>query len=183
MSEYQQLVSRIKGVAQDLSTAQKTAVLKALPELKKAYERQQGSGRRIKGRGFLEWLSGAFSDVNQWLKDNKILSKVAGPVLNYIIPAAATLFGTPVSGAATALAGQVATEGLKSLGYGRTRKIRGGDSRLSINPVGQRLMGRGMTHSYIGIPTMTGNGQRRVFKGGKGIEFYSPSSEFGKIKV
>lgn len=123
MSELQRLKSVIVKTAEDISASQKSAVLKALPVLKKAYEEEmKGSGRRMmKGRGFLEWLSGAANDVNNWLKEKKILSKIAGPVLEYILPAAAGLLGTPLSGAAVGAAGFAATEGLKALGYGRKK--------------------------------------------------------------
>jgi hypothetical protein len=191
-SEYQKLVNAIKQSAQSISDATKRAqVFKALPELKKAYEKSQsGSGKhRMKGRGLWEWLSGAASDVNNWLKENKILSKIAAPVLQYILPAAAGVFGTPVSGAAVGAAGFAATEGLKALGYGRKkRKMRGGDSRLTIMPVGQRLTGT-RTFSYNGVPTlqprMAGMGHCGCgrMRGGAGTQFYSVSSEFGKIKV
>jgi hypothetical protein len=181
MSDLKKIVSTIKNTATDISDAEKASAVKAVQELKKIYDKQQGSGRRMKGRGFIDWIKGAFSDANQWLKDNKILSKVASPFLKYALPALGTVFGTPVSGLAAGAVGLAAEEGLKRLGYGkRKRKIKGG---LSINPVGQRVMGKGMTLSYIGVPTMVGNGYKRVFKGGAGVEFYSPSSEFGKIKA
>jgi hypothetical protein len=123
MSELERLKNVLVKTADDITASQKAAVLKALPVLKKAYENQmKGSGRRMmKGRGFWEWLSGAASDVNNWLKENKILSKIAAPVLQYILPAAAGVFGTPVSGAAVGAAGFAATEGLKALGYGKKR--------------------------------------------------------------
>lgn len=186
MSEYQKIVSAVKETAkEDLSTVQQKAVLKALPELKKAYEKiQAGSGRhRMRGRGFWEWLSGAAGDVNNWLKENKVLSKIASPVLEYILPVAAGVFGTPVSAGVASVAGMAAAEGLKSLGYG-SKKMRGGDSRLVINPVGQRLMGKGLVYAYNGVPTMTGRGCGcGRMTGGAGTQFYSVSSEYGKIKV
>lgn len=123
MSELQRLKSVLVKTAEDISASQKSAVLNALPVLKKAYEDEmKGSGRHVmKGRGFLEWLSGAFNDANNWLKEKKILSKIAGPILEYILPAAAGLLGTPLSGVAVGAAGMAATEGLKALGYGRKR--------------------------------------------------------------
>lgn len=192
MSEYQKLVNAVKQTAQTITDSVKRAqVLKALPELKKAYEKSQsGSGKhRMKGRGFWEWLSGAASDVNNWLKENKVLSKIASPVLEYILPAAAGVFGTPISGAAVGAAGYAATEGLKALGYGRKRKMRGGDSRLTISPPGQRLGVK--TFSYNGVPTtqprIAGSGCGCMgygrMRGGAGTSYYSVSSEFGKIKA
>jgi hypothetical protein len=197
MSDYQKLVDAVKQTASTITSAvERARVLKALPELKKAYEKSQsGSGKRhrMKGRGFLEWLSGAFSDANNWLKENKILSKIASPVLEYIIPAAAGVFGTPVSGATAAIAGKAATEGLKALGYGRKKKMmRGGDSRLTIMPAGQRLgqRGSGLTISYNGMyaqaPRVAGKGCGCGYgrmTGGAGSQYYSISSEFGKIKA
>ena len=184
MSDYQLVLKQVKQ--QDLSSSERQQVLKVLPELKKAYDKQMmGAGKkRIKGRGFLEWLGTAFSDTNQWLKDNKILSKIAGPVLEYVLPAAATLLGTPVSGAVVGTAGYAATEGLKSLGYG----MRGGDSRLVINLPGQRLQGKGIIgYSSNGYPIMGKGSCGKSFSKclcGKGntLPFYSASSVGTAIK-
>lgn len=184
MSDYQRVLQQVKQ--ENLSSSEKEKVLKALPELKKAYDKQMtGSGKkRMKGRGFLDWLGTAFSDANQWLKDNKILSKIAGPVLEYVLPAAATLLGTPVSGAVIGTAGALATEGLKKLGYG----MRGGDSRLVINLPGQRLQGKGMVgYSQNGYPIMgrgsCGKSMSKCLCGkGNTLPFYSASSVGTAIK-
>lgn len=164
MSEYQKVVSAVKQTVSDLSSAQKSAVLKALPELKKAYEKSQsGSGRKMKGRGFFEWLSGAFDDANTWLKENKILSKIAGPVLEYILPAAAGLFGTPISGAAVGAAGLAATEGLKALGYGRKRG-RGCGCGMTANDLVQPINMLNPVHSVRGRGTMVQDFQSSSLK-------------------
>lgn len=182
MSQYQQIVSAVKSSAkEDLSSEQQKLILKALPELKKAYEKVQAGGGRMKGMGFWDWLGQAAGDVNNWLKENKILSKIAKPVLEYILPVAAGVLGTPLSGAAVGVAGLAATEGLKALGYGRRRKGMG-PSVLTINPVGQRLKGRGMMLSR------NGSFQKNPIGGGHmmgcgNTAFGSVSSEYGKIKM
>lgn len=182
MSDYSKIVSAIKSSAKDdLSSEQQKLILKALPELKKAYEKVQAGSGRMKGRGFWDWLSTAAGDVNNWLKENKVLSKIAKPVLEYILPVAAGVLGTPLSGAAVGVAGLAATEGLKALGYGK-RKTMGGMAMLTISPIGQRLRGRGMTMSRNGSFQKNPIGGKYMMGCGN-TAFGAVSSEFGKIKV
>lgn len=191
MSDYQKIVSAVKSVVKDeLTSVQQKVVLSALSDLKKAYDRiQSGSGmNRMKGKGFWDWLKTAAGDVNKFLKETKLLSKVASPILKYVIPIAAGAIGTPVSGVAAGIAGTAASLGISALGYGKMgygKKMRGGDSRLSINPPGQRLMGKGLVYAYNGVPTMVGRGHCGCGKmvGTGGSQFNSVSSEFGKISV
>lgn len=182
MSDLKKIVSTIKNTATDISDAEKASALKAVQELKKIYDKQQGSGkRRIKGRGFLEWLSGAFSDAGQWIKENKILSKVASPFLKYALPAVSTLFTGPAGGLAATAVGLAAEEGLKRLGYGK--RIKGGDSRLVISqkPIriaskSSRMAGKGMRFGPTGII----QGQGHKMTGAGGTVFNSVYSEYGK---
>jgi hypothetical protein len=162
-------------------------------ELKKAYDdkmKQAGGGMmKMKGRGFFQdawrWIKTAATDADAWLRKTKLLSTlsaVAGaigviPGLQEFLPVAAA-----IKGAASIT------------GYGKRKMrplpvMRGGDSRLTINPKGQRLgqRGAGLTISYNGMyaqqPTMKGMGCGcGKMAGGAGTQFYSVSSEFGKIK-
>lgn len=140
-------------------------------------KKQKGMGK-MKGAGLWDSFVG-------FLKDSKILSKV-GDVL---LPVGGALLGgllsgNPLAAGVGAAAGSSASEFLKSKGFG---KMRGGDSRLVINPAGQRLgqRGSGMTYSYNGvytqIPKMAGSGKKMMGCGG--VQYGSISSDFGKIKV
>lgn len=102
------------------------------------YTRQQGKGvKKMKGAGLWD----GFVD---FLKSSKILSNVGGVLLPVATGALGGLLGTTLGGpAGTALgattgaaAGKSGADYIKSLGFG---KMRGGDSRLVINPQGTRL--------------------------------------------
>ena len=160
------------------------------PQIKQLYDQymmknQSGSGKRkMKGMGI-------FDGFIKFLKDSKILSKVGDVLLPVAGAALGGLFtANPLGLAAGAAAGSSANEFLKSKGFGHCgcgKMMRGGDSRLVINPAGQRLGQRGgaKTISYNGtiqqVPgTKQGFGR---MKGMGGTQFGSISSEFGKIKV
>ena len=158
------------------------------------YKKQSGSGR-MKG-------SGLFDGFVQFLKDSKILSNVGGVLL----PAGGAALGgllsaNPLVGAAGAAAGLSANQWLKSQGFGA---MRGGDSRLVINPRGTRLGQRGtkikgkgcgcgkmrggaLTYSVNGVlsqvPGTLPGSAIGIQKGGGGMAFNTVSSEFGNIRV
>lgn len=156
------------------------------PEIAKLYEefkmKQAGSGRGRKMKG-----AGIFDGFVKFLRDSKILSKVGDVLLPVAGGLAAGLFtANPLAGLAGAAAGSSASEYLKSQGFGR-KMMKGGDSRLVINPSGQRMGQRGgaKTISYNGtiqqVPgTKQGFGR---MKGSGGSEYGSISSEFGKIRT
>jgi hypothetical protein len=150
----------------EITQAQKTALLK-LPGFKaiqKQYAKENlaGSGkRRMKGRGFWDdvgsWFSQAATDVNQFLKDSKIVSNIAA----YALPILGAMGGSlltvnPLGATAGGIAGKSAADYIKSQGYGtkmKIPKIRGGElsNKLVINPVGQRLMGKGNNDLFTGL--------------------------------
>lgn len=173
MSDYQKILSAVKmAVKDELTSIQQKAVLSALSDLKKAYDKvQKGGGGRMRGGSFWDWLKIAANDVNKFLKDTKLLSKVASPILKYMIPIAAGAIGSPVSGIAAAAAGEVASLGIKSLGYGRSMLvINQKNQRMRVTPVSKKLMmGSGCGCGQMG--------------GGFGSAYYSSSSQFGKILV
>ena len=161
------------------------ATLLSDPEIAMLYEqykdKQAGSGRGRKMKG-----AGIFDGFIKFLKDSKILSKVGDVLLPVAGGLAAGLFtANPLAAGVGAAAGSSASEYLKSQGFGR--KMMGGDSRLVINPPGQRLGQRGgaKTISYNGmiqhVPgTKQGFGR---MKGFGGSAYGSISSEFGKIRT
>jgi hypothetical protein len=121
------------------------------PAIRKLYDdfkkKQMGKGKRMSGKGLWE-------DFNDYLKRSKLISNVGSYVLPLASGALGGFVGSAFSPAGTvsgtaigAKIGESANQYIKSLGYG---KMRGGDSRLVINPIGQRLgqkrmMGKGTT--------------------------------------
>lgn len=58
---------------------------------------------------------------------------------------------------------------------------RGGDARLVINPVGQRLMGKGLVIQSNGYIVNQKGGRKKMAGGGAGTEYNTVSSAFGEI--
>ena len=166
------------------------------PRIKMLYEqymkKQSGKGK-MKGTGL-------FDGFVKFLKDSKILSNVGGVLL----PAGGAALGgllsaNPLVGAAGAAAGLSANQWLKSQGFGK--RMRGGDSRLVINPPGTRLGQKGMKKMKGGCGcgmkmkggamTYSINGTYTQIPGtpagtqiGKGIgAFNTVSSAFGNVKM
>lgn len=122
------------------------------PAIRKLYDdfkkKQMGKGKRMKGKGSL------WDDFTDFLKRSKLISNVSSVALPLATGALGGFLGSAfspvgsVTGASLgASVGKSAVDYVKSLGYG---KMRGGDSRLVINPIGQRLgqkrmMGKGNT--------------------------------------
>jgi len=145
----------------EITPAQKTALLKleGFKEIRDQYAKEQkmaGSGkkRRMKGRGFWgdvwDWFKSVGTSVNDFLKRTKLISNVTGAVLPLLAPlGTALLTANPIAAAASVGAAKAATEGIKSLGYGK--KMRGGElsNKLVINPPGQRLMGKGIFEDVL----------------------------------
>lgn len=183
----------------EITPAQKTALLKleGFKAIQKQYAKESkmaGSGkRRMKGKGFWDdvynWFVGAGQSVNEFLKKTKLISNVAGAVLPLLAPiGTALLTANPLAAAASVGAAKAAAEGIKSLGYGSKKmhrmpdgsimkgKMHGGElsNKLVINPVGQRLMGKGygpQDVQYI-VKAITGRGmaQRNDTFGMNGVQ-------------
>lgn len=179
----------------EITQAQKTALLKlpGFKDIQKQFAKESkmaGSGkRRMKGRGFWEdvgnWFVQAGKDVNQFLKDSKLVSNVAAyalPILGAMGGALLTV--NPLGATAGGIAGKSAADYIKSQGYGATHrmpdgsimkgKMHGGElsNKLVINPVGQRLMGKGygpQDIQYI-VKGITGKGQTNDTFGMNGVQ-------------
>jgi hypothetical protein len=169
----------------EITPAQKTALLKleGFKEIQKQYAKESkmaGSGkRRMKGRGFWDdvgsWFRSVGTSINDFLKRTKLISNVAGAVLPLLAPmGTALLTANPIAAAASVGAAKAAAEGIKSLGYG-SKKMKGGElsNKLVINPVGQRLMGKGIIQDvqYL-VKGITGKGmaQRNDTFGMNGVQ-------------
>lgn len=187
----------------EITQSQKTALLKipGFKDIQKQYGKESkmaGSGkRRMKGRGFWDdvynWFDQAGKDINQFLKDSKIVSNVAAyalPILGAMGGALLTV--NPLGATAGGIAGKSAADYIRSQGYGM--KMKGGDSRLSINLPDQRLRpakimkGKGgLTFGYNGAirPNLMGKGMHtgKGHCGCGGAQYNVVSSEFGQIKV
>ena len=173
--------------------------LLADPKIKMLYEqymkKQSGKGK-MKGMGVWE----GFVD---FLKSSKILSNVSGVLLPVAAGALGGVIGTSLGGpagtatgaAAGAAAGKSGADYIKSLGFG---KMRGGDSRLVISPMGTRLGQKGMKMKGKGKGCMCGGAMTYSINGtytqvpgtkpgtqiGTGISaFNTVSSQFGNIKT
>lgn len=62
----------------------------------------------------------------------------------------------------------------------KLKSMRGGDARLVINPVGQRLMGKGLVRQSNGA-IVNQKGGRKMMGAGAGTEYNTVSSAFGQI--
>jgi len=240
----------------DITASQKTALLKipGFKDIQKQYAKEMkmegGGKKRMRGKGFWDdvgnWFYQAGQDINQFLKDSKIVSNIA----SYALPILGAMGGAlltvnPLGATAGGIAGKSTADYIKSQGYGaghmmpngkvmkgkthgmvgngltrqcnglivnqtgrgvltdivgafaplggialnsgldvinKTKKMRGGDARLVINPVGQRLMGRGLTMQSNGL-IINQKGGRKMRGQGAGTEYNTVSSAFGEIKT
>jgi hypothetical protein len=153
----------------DITQAQKTALLK-LPGFKaiqKQFAKETkmvgGGKRRMKGRGddfwssVGDWFVQAGKDVNQFLKDSKIVSNVAAyalPILGAM--GGALLTANPLGATAGGIVGKSTADYIKSQGYG----VRGmGNDPLAINPPEQRMRGVNPKSTMRGAGKMRGKGE------------------------
>jgi hypothetical protein len=146
----------------------KTDLLKD-PKIKILYEQYM---KQQKGKGKFKGM-GLWDGFVQFLRDSKILSTVG----NVILPVAGAALGglvsaNPLVSTAAGAAGLSANQWLKSQGFGK--KMRGGDSRLVISPMGFRLGQKGMKMKGKGCGCMSGCGTTTAFN--------TVSSQFGKVK-
>lgn len=152
----------------EITAAQKTALLKlpGFKDIQKQYAKEAkmdgGRRKRMRGRGFWDdvgaWFVQAGKDVNQFLKDSKIVSNIAAyalPILGAMGGALLTV--NPLGATAGGIAGKSAADYIKSQGYGATHrmpdgslmkgKTHGGKMHgmgifpLAINPPAQRMRG------------------------------------------
>ena len=170
------------------------------PKIKLLYEqymKQKGKGK-LKGMGL--WDS--FVD---FLKRSKVISNVGGVLAPLATGALGGILGTSVGGpagtvagsAAGAAVGKSAIDYVKSLGFGKRKRMMGGDSRLVLNVDGTRLGQKGtkkmkkkirggaMTYSINGTYSQvpgTAIGISKM-KGGQTTAFNTVSSQFGNIKT
>jgi len=119
----------------DITQSQKTALLKipGFKDIQKQYAKENkmtgaGKKRRMKGRGFWDdvgnWFNQAGQDINQFLKDSKIVSNVAAyalPILGAMGGALLTV--NPLGATAGGIAGKSAADYIRSQGYGYVNNL------------------------------------------------------------
>jgi len=164
----------------DITASQKTALLKlpGFKDIQKQYAKEtkmEGGGKkRMRGRGFWDdvgaWFVQAGKDVNQFLKDSKIVSNVAAyalPILGAMGGALLTV--NPLGATAGGIAGKSAADYIKSQGYGATHRMPDGsvmkgkmygmgNNPLAINPPDQRMRGIAPKSTMRGSGKMRGKG-------------------------
>jgi hypothetical protein len=179
--------------------------LLADPKIKMLYEQYM---KQQKGKGKFKGM-GLWDGFVDFLKSSKILSNVGGVLLPVATGALGGLIGTTLGGpagtatgaAAGAAAGKSGADYIKSLGFGK--KMRGGDSRLVISPMGFRLGQKGMkmkgkgcgcgmmkggamtystTGVYSQVPNTKAGTQIGIQKGGQSTAFNTVASQFGNVK-
>jgi hypothetical protein len=202
----------------DITQAQKTALLK-LPGFKaiqKQYAvetKQAGSGKRrmkMRGGGFWDdvgnWFNQAGKDINQFLKDSKIVSNISAyalPILGAM--GGALLTANPLGATAGGIAGKSTADYIRSQGYGyvntistlgtKKKKMKGGrsmkeDAQLIAKgivgrPAMKRVMGMGAIYSQNGMlvkqPKQSGGGMRGDVMGGATTQYNVVSTQPSKV--
>ena len=179
----------------DITQAQKTALLKlpGFKEIQKQYAvetKQAGGGKRrmrMRGGGFWDdvgnWFNQAGKDINQFLKDTKIVSNIAAyalPILGAM--GGALLTANPLGATAGGIAGKSTADYIRSQGYGYvntisklgTKKTNKGMGNRVMG-MGNRVMGMGQIYSQNGMlvnqPKQSGGRIRFDMRGGATTEY------------
>ena len=128
----------------------KFLAIKGAKELMERYkQRGMGKKRRKGQRGgdfwsdVGNWFVQAGEDVNNWLKDTKIIS-TASDIASYVAPFVGFPEATPIF--------EGISSGAKALGYGKKRKMRGGSQLTTPLPLANPVFARNGTYQYTGFP-------------------------------
>lgn len=165
----------------DITPAQKSALLKleGFKEIQKQFAKEQkqaGAGKkRMRGKGFWEsvgnWFSQAGKDINQFLKDTKLVSNVAAyalPILGAMGGALLTV--NPLGATAGGIAGKSAADYIKSQGYGATHRMP--DGSIMKGKIHGGMHGKGIFPLAINMPNqrMRGIAPKSKMRGGGLLE-------------
>ena len=150
-------------------------------------------GGRMKGMGFWDdvgnWFVQAGKDVNQFLKDTKIVSNIASVALPVLYGLGASLVtANPIAGVAAGVAGKSTADYIRSQGYGYVNQL------SQVRPT--KMLGRGLIYSQNGMlvkqPVQSGGRMShmmpdgRMMKGrihgGSTTVFNTVSTEFSKVQ-
>lgn len=194
----------------EITQAQKTALLKlpGFKDIQKQYAvetKQAGGGKRrmrMRGGGFWDdvgnWFKQAGKDINQFLKDTKIVSNVAAyalPILGAM--GGALLTANPLGATSGGIVGKSAADYIRSQGYGyvntlskigsKKMKMKG-KGPITQTPTGlseKRVMGRGPIYAQNGMlvkqPTQSGGGMRGNVMGGATTQYNVVSTQPSQV--
>lgn len=190
----------------ELTDAQKKALLKLpyMKEIKAQYakENMMGGGRKMRPKKMRggdwdsfwgavgDWFNQAGKDINQFLKDTKIVSNIASVALPVIYGLGAGLLtANPIAATAAGVAGKSTADYIRSQGYGYVNQL------SQVRP--KKMLGRGPIYSQNGMlvkqPVQSGgmgmyhmmpNGSmmKGRMHGGATTVFNTVSTEFSKVQ-
>lgn len=189
----------------EITEAQKKALLKlpGFKDIQKQYAKEtkmMGSGkmrvaipRRMKGNGFWDdvgaWFVQAGKDINQFLKDTKIVSNIASVALPVLYGLGAALVtANPIAGVAAGVAGKSTADYIRSQGYGYVNQL------SQVRPT--KMLGKGLIYSQNGMlvkqPVQSGGAMSHMMPdggmmkgrihGGSTTVFNTVSTEFSKVQ-
>lgn len=193
--------------------------LPGFKEIKAQYGRENMSGGgKMKGRGYYEdsqaiaraitrpkkmkggdwdsfwgavgdWFNQAGKDINQFLKDTKIVSNIASVALPVIYGLGAGLLtANPIAATAAGVAGKSTADYIRSQGYGYVNQL------SQVRP--KKMLGRGLIYSQNGMlvkqPVQSGGAMSHMMPNGRMMKgrihggattvFNTVSTEFSKVQ-
>jgi hypothetical protein len=182
----------------EITEAQKKALMK-LPGFKQikaqyAKENMVGGGMKMRPKGKKQsggsfwsdvgdWFNQAGKDINQFLKDSKIVSNVASVALPVLYGLGAGLLtANPIAATAAGVAGKSTADYIRSQGYGYVNQL----SQVGSN----KMLGKGLIYSQNGMlvkqPVQSGGAMMRGcgmgMRGGATTVFNTVSTEFSKVQ-
>jgi hypothetical protein len=172
----------------EITQAQKTALLKlpGFKDIQKQYAveaKQAGSGKRrmrMRGGGFWDdvgnWFVQAGKDINQFLKDTKIVSNIAAyalPILGAM--GGALLTANPLGATAGGIAGKSTADYIRSQGYGYVNKLSTIGTKKIKGMGHTKVMGMGKIFAQNGMlvnqPKQSGGRMKANMMGGATTQF------------
>lgn len=187
----------------EITEAQKKALMKlpGFKDIQKQYAKENmvGGGkmkRKMKGGSWDsfwgdvgDWFNQAGKDINQFLKDTKIVSNIASVALPVLYGLGAGLLtANPIAATFAGVAGKSTADYIRSQGYGYVNQL------SQVRPT--KMLGRGLIYSQNGMlvkqPVQSGGRMchmmpdGRMMKGrihgGATTVFNTVSTEFSKVQ-
>lgn len=130
-----------------------------------------------------DWFNQAGKDINQFLKDTKIVSNIASVALPVLYGLGAGLLtANPIAATAAGVAGKSTADYIRSQGYGYVNQL------SQVRP--KKMLGRGLIYSRNGMlvkqPVQSGGEMIRGcgmgMRGGATTVFNTVSTEFSKVQ-
>jgi hypothetical protein len=185
--EYMSGGGKMKGRGLFYSYEDAQAIARAITRPKKM------KGGRMKGMGFWDdvgdWFNQAGKDINQFLKDTKIVSNIASVALPVLYGLGAGLLtSNPIAATAAGVAGKSTADYIRSQGYGYVNQL---------SQVGsKKMLGKGLIYSQNGMlvkqPVQSGGAMSHMMPNGRMMKgrihggattvFNTVSIEFSKVQ-